>query len=795
MRVAAVALSAIAALGCMQAPSQRSGENGRSTPRAGETSAGGRFFARTDTGEERPLALRTLRVRAATRPGTVRSHLVMEIAGPRDARVEAVMRLLLPRGAAVTGAVLWVDGRPMNGVLVDRGRAEKVYRAIVAQRRDPALVTWDGPGWVKVSIFPVEQGEARRFELEWVEPAAVGADGQISYRVPIVSDRGRPIGRAALEVDGRSVDDRGRDVVTLAPSPAAMSVAGHAAVVAGRIPGDPFAPVLVRGQRPAGLAPVVILAETSAAMTAVDRAQERATIAAVLRGLPQASRVSLLAVDWDVQPVADDVNPSAAIGALARLDAIVSAGALNLDHALVAAAARVRSVPVGAVLFVGRGTDVFGDDAVRAPLTIFRRTGAPLSAVTLAGLPGPLVEGAALTGGEATAAPVDADGLATLLRALGPAPSRPQIALRGFEDWRPLETIDGQPVWMTLALGGGAAGAVAGDAADLAALCDRARLPWFDGRPYARAERKPALALTAARALLVLEHEEDYARNGLPIGEQSLEPKSVQGNTDPDAMDVLGGLVKQREIGEPYGVGGLGGRRAKGLEVIPGQADVRGGLEKEMVRRIIRRHINEVRFCYEQRAGAKPHLAGELIVRFAVGPSGAVMTSALGRSTLGDAPTETCVVEAVKRWEFPRPAGGGAVVWYPFLFGSPGDEERTFSPSPRVAAGDPAVGEALAILAETGPLDARLARVASQLDLPATSDAEGLAWTIDRNKADVELIVLVARLLVAADRTRDAVRVLSERAASSPDRVAAELRRIGQPAGAAEVLARAPHER
>jgi hypothetical protein len=48
---------------------------------------------------------------------------------------------------------------------------------------------------------------------------------------------------------------------------------------------------------------------------------------------------------------------------------------------------------------------------------------------------------------------------------------------------------------------------------------------------------------------------------------------------------------------------------------------------------------------------------------------------------------------------------------------------------------------------------------------------------------------LIARLLAAAGRTRDAIRILSERAAVAPEAMAAELHRLGADADAAEVRA------
>jgi TonB family protein len=117
------------------------------------------------------------------------------------------------------------------------------------------------------------------------------------------------------------------------------------------------------------------------------------------------------------------------------------------------------------------------------------------------------------------------------------------------------------------------------------------------------------------------------------------------------------------------GAGGLGGRRAKAPEVMPGQANVRGSLDKEIIRRIIRRHINEVKYCYEQELTRKADLGGRVAVTFTIAATGQVVTSVVQNSTLGNARVENCVVQAVRRWEFPKPLGGGIViVTYPFQF-------------------------------------------------------------------------------------------------------------------------------
>ena len=124
------------------------------------------------------------------------------------------------------------------------------------------------------------------------------------------------------------------------------------------------------------------------------------------------------------------------------------------------------------------------------------------------------------------------------------------------------------------------------------------------------------------------------------------------------------------------GAGGLGGRRARAPDVIPGQANVRGSLDKEIIRRIIRRHINEVKYCYETELTKKADLAGRISVQFTIAATGTVIASVLQSSTMGNIRVENCVVQAVRRWEFPKPLGGGIViVSYPFNFtaGGAGD--------------------------------------------------------------------------------------------------------------------------
>jgi hypothetical protein len=119
------------------------------------------------------------------------------------------------------------------------------------------------------------------------------------------------------------------------------------------------------------------------------------------------------------------------------------------------------------------------------------------------------------------------------------------------------------------------------------------------------------------------------------------------------------------------GVGPLGAlpiHVPKGPTIIPGViGEHRGALDKEIIRRVVRTHLNEIRFCYSEALAKQPSLAGRVVVQFTIGGTGTVLASVLQTSTLASPSVEKCIVDATKRWAYPKPEGGGLVVAsYPF---------------------------------------------------------------------------------------------------------------------------------
>jgi Ca-activated chloride channel family protein len=110
-----------------------------------------------------------------------------------------------------------------------------------------------------------------------------------------------------------------------------------------------------------------------------------------------------------------------------------------------------------------------------------------------------------------------------------------------------------------------------------------------------------------------------------------------------------------------YGRGAVREGGGTVARIMPGSVSVSGSLDEEVIRRVVRRHINEIRFCYTQALASDPDLSGTIVVEFVIDPAGEVISASVASTTLDDADVPKCIVEAFERWTFPAPEDGGKV--------------------------------------------------------------------------------------------------------------------------------------
>jgi TonB family protein len=120
-----------------------------------------------------------------------------------------------------------------------------------------------------------------------------------------------------------------------------------------------------------------------------------------------------------------------------------------------------------------------------------------------------------------------------------------------------------------------------------------------------------------------------------------------------------------------YGEVDLGGRGKEETVFVPGRTTVVGGLSRDVINRVIQKHYNEIKYCYEKELTKDPSLYGKVTVLFLIDGTGRVGEALVQQTTMSSEPVESCMINRVRRWVFPAPQGGGTVqVTYPYVFKS-----------------------------------------------------------------------------------------------------------------------------
>jgi Ca-activated chloride channel family protein len=97
---------------------------------------------------------------------------------------EGTYTFAIPGGASIVEFQMWIDGRVMQGEMIDRKKAEAVYRSIVDRRKDPGILDHVRDNVWRVRVFPIPpQGGQMKFLTRYVEVLPC-LSGQVTYTLP-----------------------------------------------------------------------------------------------------------------------------------------------------------------------------------------------------------------------------------------------------------------------------------------------------------------------------------------------------------------------------------------------------------------------------------------------------------------------------------------------------------------------------------------------------------------------------------------------------------------------------------
>jgi hypothetical protein len=324
------------------------------------------------TGKTR-LAIEDLRI-TATSAGDVAETTVEHVfRNNSDEELEGTFHFPLPEGAVVVGLSLEMNGRLVDGQLVERDKARKAYEETVDRMRDPALLEWEGGQSFELRVFPIEARKTKRVVLRFLAPLHRVDDGlYFAYRNPS-PEAGLPSERLTIVLDGKTLasgagtptaaGDLLVKVAARAPSVVAEPTKEGTYVYA-RLDALPNDQPLPGGAGPKAL---VLLCDRSRSMLEA-RALQAKTTSLLIERLDPADRFTVVTGDVTVSPLPGGLRPPTADEARQAVDFVDRTepdGASDLGGLVDAgarAAEQARAVGLAPVLvYMGDATATWGE--------------------------------------------------------------------------------------------------------------------------------------------------------------------------------------------------------------------------------------------------------------------------------------------------------------------------------------------------------------------------------------------------------------------------------------------------
>jgi Ca-activated chloride channel family protein len=151
------------------------------------------------------LTIKYHRVTVTIEDQVATTHVDQVFVNEARFEVEGTYIFPLPEEAAISEFSMWVDGEKLEGQVLERDEARRIYEDIVRRRRDPALLEYVGRDAFQASIYPIPAGGERRIELEYSQVLEMD-NGLVEYVYPLNTEKfsPRPLEEVTVHVTIRS---------------------------------------------------------------------------------------------------------------------------------------------------------------------------------------------------------------------------------------------------------------------------------------------------------------------------------------------------------------------------------------------------------------------------------------------------------------------------------------------------------------------------------------------------------------------------------------------------------------
>ncbi|NIO49869.1 MAG: VWA domain-containing protein [Candidatus Aminicenantes bacterium] len=115
--------------------------------------------------------------------------------------IEGIFIFPLPERASVSEFSMYIGGKKVEGEILDRDRARRIYEDIVRRMKDPALLEYVGRNMFRARVFPIPANGEKRIQLSYTE--IIKAERNlIRYVYPLNTERFslRPLKEVTISV-------------------------------------------------------------------------------------------------------------------------------------------------------------------------------------------------------------------------------------------------------------------------------------------------------------------------------------------------------------------------------------------------------------------------------------------------------------------------------------------------------------------------------------------------------------------------------------------------------------------
>ncbi|MDF3064746.1 MAG: hypothetical protein K0R38_347 [Polyangiaceae bacterium] len=336
-------------------PTPRLAPNAAVTPAGFDPAGVGSLEVRGANGDTSLARLASVHVDARQAGDMAEVEATHTFHNDSDTVLEGTFRFPMPDGALLTGLSMMIDGKLMEGELVEREKARKTYESIVDGMQDPALLEWEHGSIFKMRVFPLEPRQDKLVVVRYLAPLRRDADGW-SF---VQSSRGAAESELRVDWQGERIFHEhsvGGDRIARARARPTSVVLredredGSYAVVRLR-------PDWSRVPSPKRQAPqswFVIVDTSRSALEEMPRQLE--ALEAVLRGLPASAQFRVVTSDLEARSAPQGLQPvtdATVRAALGFVQSITPDGASDLGRALEVASELASVAPDSALLYLG----------------------------------------------------------------------------------------------------------------------------------------------------------------------------------------------------------------------------------------------------------------------------------------------------------------------------------------------------------------------------------------------------------------------------------------------------------